>query len=125
MGDLLGSRRVLRQGSATENFIQNSGLNVQVVELSDCSASDQTQAIEQLRINASSAVLYNRTAVQCAAYTLSPSGTSHYTPYSVMLINPPPETRETTGKHNIVYMCRTLAGKNGDWGYQATPSYSS
>lgn len=111
MGDLSGNNRVLRQGStATENFIQNSGLNVEVVELSDCSATDQTLAIEQLRINASSAVLYNRTAVQCAAYALSPGGTSHYTPYSVMLVNPPAENIETTGEHTIRILATITGG---------------
>ena len=93
MGDLSGNSRVLRQGSE-QNFVQNSGLNVELVKLSDCS--------EQLRINVSSAVLYNRTAVQCAAYTLLRGSTSHYTPYSVILANTSETSKTigTTGKHS-------------------------
>ena len=87
VGDLPVLQRTFLRGR-TSNFIERSGLYVEVMDVSTCARDgrNQGQAIEQLRINASSAEQYNRTAVQCVAYATNPSDPSFYSSYSIMLI---------------------------------------
>lgn len=92
VGDLPILQRTFLRGR-TSRFIERSGLYVEVMDQSTCDRAglDDGKAIEQLRINASSAVLYNRTAVQCVVYATSPDDQSFYSAYSIMMIHAPGE----------------------------------
>lgn len=92
-GDLPVVQRTFLRGR-TSIFIEQSGLYVEVMDQSTCESEglDQGQAIEQLRINGSSASLYNRTAIQCVLYTTSPNDHSFYSSYSILRIRAPGES---------------------------------
>lgn len=86
-GDQPGLQRTFWRGR-TERFVQRSGLHVDVLNLSTCSdGTSDGLGIQQLRINASSAELYNRTAIQCLAIPKNSSYTSLYSSYSMLLIS--------------------------------------
>lgn len=77
-------------GTLASGFIDRSGLFVEIEDMSVTTCANGGQrAIEQLRINASSAALYNRTAVQCIALPTGGGITTFYSAYSIMLINAP------------------------------------
>ena len=68
----------------TESFIAASGLQVEVQKLKGCGT--HRESVERLRINASSADQFNRTAVQCFVPPLPENVTRQYSGLSVMLI---------------------------------------
>lgn len=90
-GDLPVIQRTFVRGR-TSKFMEQSGLYVEVLDHSTCAneGPEQGQAIQQLRIQGSSALLHNSTAVQCVAYPTSPDDDSFYSSYSIMRIRPPP-----------------------------------
>ena len=65
-------------------FSARSGLHVEVRDLTSCPGS---YVLQELRINASSAQLFNRTAVQCFASRISQDHLDFYSPYGIMLVN--------------------------------------
>ena len=67
------------------SFAAKTGLHVEVERLLGCNGHDV--ALERLRINASSAEQFNRTAVQCWVPPLSADTMRLYSPYGVMFIN--------------------------------------
>ena len=71
-----------------QSFTDRSGLSVDVDDISICTGRAQ-RAIQQLRINGSSAEQHNRTAVQCVAVPTSINVKTFYSSYSLMLINNP------------------------------------
>lgn len=91
VGDLPVIQRTFVRGR-TSRFIEQSGLYVEVTNQSTCESIDpeQGQAMEQLRINGS-ALLHERTAIQCVAFPTHPDDFSFYSPYSVMQIKAPCE----------------------------------
>ena len=94
VGDLPVLQRTFLRGR-TSKFIQRSGLSVELTDWSTCARDgpERGRAIEQLRVTASSAKSYNRTAVQCVAFATDPRDSSFYSSYSVMLIKAPGELR--------------------------------
>lgn len=92
VGDLPVNQRIFLRGR-TDTFIEKSGLYVEVSDQSTCERDglDQGIAVEQLKINASSASLYNRTAVQCVAYAALEGDQSYFSSYGLMVINTPGE----------------------------------
>ena len=100
VGDLPVNQRTFLRGR-TATFIERSGLYVEVSDQSTCERDglDQGKAVEQLRINASSAMLYNRTAVQCVAFAALEGDQSFFSLYGLMLINAPGEPNATRTLH--------------------------
>ena len=92
VGNLPAHQRIFLRGR-TATFIERSGLYLEVSDQSTCERDglDQGKAIEQLRINASSALLYNRTAVQCVAHATRSGDQSFFSWYGLMVINAPGE----------------------------------
>ena len=92
VGDLPGIRRTFLRGRTTD-FIEKSGLYVEVSDQSTCERDglDHGKAVEQLRINASSAMLYNRTAVQCVAFPTIDGDQTFFSSYGLLVINVPGE----------------------------------
>lgn len=69
------------------NFHVKSGLHVEVKDRSVCD-KHPFKAVEELSINGSSAELFNKTSVQCAAVPRGP-GVIVYSIFSLMLIDNP------------------------------------
>lgn len=69
-----------------KSFTARSGLSVKVEDVSTCGDPTRMRAIQQLRINGSSAE-HNRTAVQCVAVPTVENAVTYYSSYSLMLIN--------------------------------------
>lgn len=70
--------------NTADSFSARSGLHVEVRDLTSCPGS---YVLQELRINASSAQLFNRTAVQCFASRISQDHLDFYSPYGIMLVN--------------------------------------
>ena len=71
----------------TRGFISTSGLQIEIRGMSSCKNGGAGIYIQQLIINASSAQLYNRTAVQCLAYRKKSTYNDEYSAYGIMLVN--------------------------------------
>ena len=86
VGFLPGSSRIFSR-ARTSSFIEETGLYVEASRVISCEGSEGT-VIETLRINGSSAEEFNKTAVQCVAYSKNPSAQHElYSQFSIMLIN--------------------------------------
>ncbi len=72
----------------TRNFCENSGLGIEVLDFSTCKAdTDEGSVLQQLRINASSAELHNRTAVQCMASRSKRKDFDFYSGFGIMIVD--------------------------------------
>ena len=73
-------------GRAEENFRQNTGIQIELQDNSNCGeTSGMVQ--QRLRVLATSIQRINRTAVQCAALRKDPSHADLYSYYGLILVN--------------------------------------
>lgn len=87
VGDVLNSRTFAHWKPA--KFIRKTGLYVEVKDFSNCDKYGNGLVIHQLRINASSASRWNKTAVQCIAVRADEeSETDFYSAFSLMFVVP-------------------------------------
>ena len=86
--------------SSPAKFYQQTGIQVELEKLTSCRASISSEsgmAVYQLRVNATSVELLNKTSVQCAALRKSQIYSDVYSHYGVISVNgkedTPPITR--------------------------------
>ena len=86
VGDVRKSRGF--SNKKTEKFIHKTGLQVEVKDISNCDSAGNGQIIHQLRINASSAIEWNKTTIQCVAVRLNEVEIDIYSSYGLMFVDP-------------------------------------
>ena len=86
VGDVRKSRGFSNR--RTKKFIKKTGLHVEVKDLSNCDSSGNGHIVHQLRINASSALEWNRTTIQCVAVRLIETEIDIYSSYGLMFVDP-------------------------------------
>ena len=72
----------------SSQFYEQTGIQVELEKLTSCSASSESGiAVYQLRVNATSVELLNKTSVQCAALRKSRIYSDVYSHYGVISVN--------------------------------------